>query len=98
MPIYEYQCQSCGHELEVLQKVSDPPPTDCPKCGKPTLTKKISAAGFQLKGGGWYATDYKTPPKAPSTEHKTENTEKKPDTKTETPKPVTEKNPEKDSQ
>ena len=60
MPIYEYQCESCGHQLEALQKVSDEPLVDCPGCGKPALKKKISAAGFRLKGGGWYETDFKT--------------------------------------
>ncbi len=60
MPIYEYQCQSCGHEYEALQKISDAPLTDCPACGQAKLTKKISAAGFRLKGGGWYETDFKS--------------------------------------
>ncbi|MBK1731496.1 FmdB family zinc ribbon protein [Thiococcus pfennigii] len=59
MPFYEYRCESCGHELEALQKISDPPLTDCPACGQATLKKKISAAGFRLKGGGWYETDFK---------------------------------------
>ena len=59
MPIYEYKCASCGHKKDVLQKMSDAPLTECPACGKPTLTKLISAAGFQLKGSGWYATDFK---------------------------------------
>ena len=59
MPIYEYQCAECGHELEKLQKISDPPLTDCPACGKPALQKMVSAAGFRLKGGGWYETDFK---------------------------------------
>jgi putative FmdB family regulatory protein len=59
MPIYEYRCQSCGYEKEYLQRMSDAPLTDCPECGKPTLKKLISAAGFQLKGNGWYATDFK---------------------------------------
>jgi len=59
MPIYEYRCQSCGHELEKLQKISDQPLVDCPECDKPALTKLISAAGFRLKGGGWYETDFK---------------------------------------
>lgn len=58
MPIYEYQCSACGHHLEAFQKISDTPLTDCPKCHKSTLNKLISAAGFQLKGTGWYATDY----------------------------------------
>jgi putative FmdB family regulatory protein len=60
MPIYEYQCTSCGHQLESLQKLSDPPLTDCPECGKPALQKQISAAGFRLSGGGWYETDFKS--------------------------------------
>ena len=60
MPIYEYQCQSCEHELEALQKLSDEPLKDCPECVKPDLRKKISAAAFRLKGGGWYETDFKT--------------------------------------
>lgn len=59
MPIYEYRCQACGHELEKLQKLSDAPLVDCPACGEPALTKLISAAGFRLKGGGWYETDFK---------------------------------------
>ncbi|MGY6632018.1 MAG: FmdB family zinc ribbon protein [Wenzhouxiangella sp.] len=59
MPIYEYRCQACGHELEKLQKISDAPLTDCPACGKPALSKLISAAGFRLAGGGWYETDFK---------------------------------------
>jgi putative FmdB family regulatory protein len=60
MPIYEYQCQHCRKELEILQKISDSPLQDCPECGKPALKKKISAAAFRLKGGGWYETDFKT--------------------------------------
>jgi putative FmdB family regulatory protein len=59
MPIYEYRCATCGFENEYLQKVSDPLLTDCPDCGKPTFNKLVSAAGFQLKGNGWYATDFK---------------------------------------
>ncbi|BAZ94982.1 FmdB family transcriptional regulator [Thiohalobacter sp. COW1] len=60
MPIYEYQCTKCGHELENLQKISDPPLTDCPECGEAALQKLVSAAGFRLKGGGWYETDFKS--------------------------------------
>ena len=60
MPIYEYQCQACGHEVEVLQKLSDDPLTDCPACAQASLKKKVSAVGFRLKGGGWYETDFKT--------------------------------------
>lgn len=59
MPIYEYRCHHCGHSLEKLQKISDAPLTDCPICKKPELRKKVSAAGFQLKGTGWYVTDFK---------------------------------------
>jgi len=60
MPIYEYRCEACGHYLETLQKISDPPLTDCHKCGEPALKKLISASAFRLKGGGWYETDFKT--------------------------------------
>ena len=60
MPIYEYQCQSCNHGLEVLQKISDEPLQECPSCGESTLRKKVSAVAFRLKGGGWYETDFKT--------------------------------------
>ncbi|HET9751235.1 MAG TPA: zinc ribbon domain-containing protein [Casimicrobiaceae bacterium] len=59
MPIYEYRCTSCGHELEALQKLSDAPLTECPACKGATLHKKVSAAGFQLKGSGWYVTDFR---------------------------------------
>ena len=59
MPIYAYKCGSCGYAKDVLQKISDAPLTDCPECGKPTFTKQLTAAGFQLKGSGWYATDFK---------------------------------------
>jgi len=57
MPIYEYRCQACGHQLEAIQKISDPVLTECPSCGQAELKKLLSAAGFQLKGSGWYATD-----------------------------------------
>lgn len=63
MPIYEYRCQECGFEDEYLQKMNSAPLVDCPSCGKPALTKLVSAAGFQLKGSGWYATDFKHPAK-----------------------------------
>lgn len=59
MPIYAYKCADCGFEQDVMQKVNDAPLTDCPSCGKPTFTKQLTAAGFQLKGSGWYATDFK---------------------------------------
>lgn len=59
MPIYAYRCEDCGHELDALQKISDPPLTDCPACGASALTKQITAAAFRLKGSGWYETDFK---------------------------------------
>lgn len=59
MPIYEYQCKACGHEFESIQKISDAPLGDCPECNEPELKKLVSAAGFRLKGGGWYETDFK---------------------------------------
>jgi len=60
MPFYEYQCTNCGYEEEVLQKISDKPLKKCPQCGKSTMKKKVSAAAFRLKGGGWYETDFKS--------------------------------------
>ena len=60
MPIYEYQCQSCQHETEIMHKIADEPRTTCPECGEETLKKMISAAGFRLKGSGWYETDFKS--------------------------------------
>ena len=59
MPIYAYKCAECSHELDVIRKVSDPPLTECPNCGKPALVKQITAAGFHLKGAGWYVTDFR---------------------------------------
>jgi putative FmdB family regulatory protein len=59
MPIYAYKCGSCGHAKDVLQKISDDPLTQCPSCGQDTFSKQLTAAGFQLKGSGWYATDFK---------------------------------------
>jgi putative FmdB family regulatory protein len=59
MPIYAYKCDSCGHAQDVLQKISDPALTDCPACGRATLRKQVTAAGFQLKGSGWYVTDFR---------------------------------------
>lgn len=60
MPIYEYQCAECGHQVEVLQKISDDPLKECPACGKPAMKKMVTAAAFRLKGGGWYETDFKS--------------------------------------
>ena len=59
MPIYEYRCSACGFEKDALQKMADAPLVDCPNCGQAALVKLVSAAGFQLKGSGWYATDFK---------------------------------------
>jgi len=59
MPIYEYRCNACGHELEKIQRMSDAPLADCPDCGKAELQRLVSAPGFRLKGGGWYETDFK---------------------------------------
>ena len=60
MPIYEYECQECGHRHEALQKISEDPLTDCPACNKSALKKLVSAAGFRLSGSGWYETDFKS--------------------------------------
>ncbi|SAK42239.1 FmdB family regulatory protein [Caballeronia glebae] len=59
MPIYAYRCADCGHEKDVLQKLSDAPLTQCPACGKSAFSKQVTAAGFQLKGSGWYVTDFR---------------------------------------
>jgi putative FmdB family regulatory protein len=83
MPFYEYRCSNCGHELEALQKIAEPVLTTCPDCRQETLVKLVSAAGFQLKGSGWYATDFRNgskpapKPDAPSgapSDSKTEKT------------------------
>jgi putative FmdB family regulatory protein len=69
MPIYAYRCADCGHTKDVLQKLSDPPLAVCPACGAAAFGKQLTAAGFQLKGSGWYATDFKgggTKPDAPA--------------------------------
>ena len=59
MPIYAYKCESCGFAKDVLQKISDAPLSDCPQCGAPSFKKQVTAAGFQLKGSGWYVTDFR---------------------------------------
>ncbi|KRC73494.1 Zinc ribbon domain protein [compost metagenome] len=59
MPIYAYKCSACGHAKDVLQKISDAPLSDCPECGQSTFSKQVTAAGFQLKGSGWYVTDFR---------------------------------------
>jgi len=63
MPIYEYQCASCGYQLEAMQKIADAPLSECPSCHTNGLTKLVSATSFQLKGTGWYVTDFKDKPK-----------------------------------
>jgi len=86
MPIYEYRCSECGFQEEYLQKVSEPPLTVCPSCGKAGFTKLLSAAGFQLKGSGWYATDFKggAKPAEKKAEAKSDaKSESKPEAKTE---------------
>ena len=67
MPIYEYECSKCKHKLELIQKISEPPTTQCPDCLQDSLIRLVSAPGFQLKGKGWYATDFKDKPVSSST-------------------------------
>ena len=81
MPIYEYRCSACGHEKELLQKLSDAPLTVCPDCGQATFSKRISAAGFQLKGSGWYATDFRGGSKGGDRKGSEGNTEGKTESK-----------------
>jgi len=83
MPIYEYRCEECGRQEEHLQKVSEKPLTKCPACGKKAYKKLLSAAGFQLKGSGWYATDFKTAGKKPAEKKVDLKTEAKSEAKTE---------------
>ena len=68
MPIYAYRCESCGHAKDILQKLSDAPLTQCPSCGADAFRKQLTAPGFQLKGSGWYATDFKAPAPKPAAE------------------------------
>jgi putative FmdB family regulatory protein len=83
MPIYEYRCDACGHQEEFLQRVGEPPLTQCPVCHKPTFSKLLSAAGFQLKGSGWYATDFKSKPAKPAEKKGEDKSEAKTDAKPE---------------
>jgi putative FmdB family regulatory protein len=85
MPIYEYRCSSCGHQQEFLQKVSDAPLTTCSACGKATFSKMLTAAGFQLKGSGWYATDFKSKPAAAAAKSETPAADKPAAAKADTP-------------
>ncbi len=77
MPIYAYRCEGCGFQKDALQKLSDPPLVDCPQCGQPRLVKQLTAAGFALKGSGWYVTDFrdqgKTTSAAPPASNATES-------------------------
>jgi len=84
MPIYEYQCAACGHQLEILQKISEDPVKMCPKCNKESLQKLISAAGFQLKGTGWYATDFRNKGKSEAKDKAAPNDNKGSDDKSAT--------------
>ncbi|MDE2069877.1 MAG: zinc ribbon domain-containing protein [Gammaproteobacteria bacterium] len=104
MPIYEYQCRACGHHLDALQKISEPALTQCPNCGKPALRKLVSAAGFRLKGSGWYETDFKSAhrhnvldggdkPAADKTEKKPAETAAAKSDKPKTDKPKSDKKP-----
>jgi len=90
MPIYEYRCEDCGHQADHLQKVSEKPLAKCPACGKKAYKKLLSAAGFQLKGSGWYATDFKTAGKKPAEKKVDLKTGAKSEAKTEA-KPETKK-------
>ena len=77
MPIYEYKCTNCGFQKEYLRKVSDPAETDCPSCGQATFSKMVTAAGFQLKGTGWYVTDFRNSGGAPAADSGTSRTSTK---------------------
>jgi putative FmdB family regulatory protein len=83
MPIFEYRCDECGHQEDHLQKSSERPLTKCPACGKKAYKKMLSAAGFQLKGSGWYATDFKNTGKKPADKKADSKTDSKAETKTE---------------
>jgi putative FmdB family regulatory protein len=89
MPIYAYRCSACGHAKDVLQKLSDPVLSTCPACGADAFSKQVTAAGFQLKGSGWYATDFKGSGAAPAADAKSDaKPDGKPDAKADT-KPET---------
>jgi putative FmdB family regulatory protein len=91
MPIYEYRCEACGHQEEFLQKVSEPPLAECPVCHKNSFSKLLSAAGFQLKGSGWYATDFKNKSAKPAEK----KADAKPDAKTDSATTETKSEPKK---
>lgn len=75
MPIYAYKCESCGHAKDILRKISDLPLTDCPQCGASTFKKQLTSAGFQLKGSGWYVTDFRGGDSGAQTSKSAETTE-----------------------
>lgn len=86
MPIYEYRCQSCGHQFELMQRFSDAPATECPECKAPQLKKLVSNTSFQLKGSGWYVTDYGkggSGPKPPEGKAESKGSDSKTETKSE---------------
>ena len=88
MPIYAYKCAACGFAKDVLQKMSDAPLTECPSCGQPAFSKQLTAAGFQLKGSGWYVTDYakKSSTGSASSNGDSKKSESKSESKTESTK------------
>jgi putative FmdB family regulatory protein len=98
MPIYEYRCTSCGFQKEYLKKITDPVMTVCPECDKQTFSKMLTAAGFQLKGSGWYATDFKNPKPAAKSGGKESDAKNdaKPDAKSD-PKPDAKSDPKPDA-
>ena len=91
MPIYEYECSKCHHRLDLMQKMSDPPAQHCPQCSEDSLVRLVSATAFQLKGEGWYATDFKnkkSPTKQPDATQEAKETSTKALDKPSTDKPV----------
>ena len=84
MPIYEYQCSGCNHQFDVIQKINDESIKTCPKCTEDKAIRLVSAAGFQLKGSGWYATDFKTKSKSATATEKTSSDNKSSDSSTKT--------------
>ena len=88
MPIYAYRCEACGFAKDVLQKISDAQLTECPSCGKSTFKKQVTAAGFQLKGTGWYATDFRGSGSAPATGTSTPSTTETSTAPAQTPAPA----------
>ena len=93
MPIYDYKCSNCGYQVEIIQKISDKPLKICPKCGKSSFKKLISAPSFRLKGGGWYETDFKTGKKKNLVQSKEPNQKKQDQNK----KPIKKDQPKSDT-